>query len=95
VPYARERRVLSLEEAVRKMSAQAADAMHFGDRGRIAPGQVADLVVFDHRRVADLATFEEPLSFPVGIEHVIVRGVEVVSRGEPTGARPGRVVRKR
>jgi len=92
--YVRELGVLTLEEAVRKMTAQAADAMHLGDRGRIAVGQVGDLVVFDAKTVADRATFEEPLAFPVGIEHVIVAGVPVVAAGQPTGARPGRVVRK-
>jgi N-acyl-D-amino-acid deacylase len=92
--YVRERGILSLEEAVRKMSAQAAGAMHLPRRGRVEPGQAGDLVVFDPARVADRATFEEPMQFPVGIEHVIVGGVPVVARGEPTGARPGRVLRK-
>jgi N-acyl-D-amino-acid deacylase len=76
------------------MTAQAAEAMHLHDRGRIAVGQVGDLVVFDPATVADRATFEEPLAFPVGVEHVIVGGVPVIAGGEPTGARPGRVVRK-
>jgi N-acyl-D-amino-acid deacylase len=92
--YVRERRLLPLEEAVRKMTAQAASAMHLADRGRVAAGQVGDLVIFDPERVADRATFEDPMQFPVGIEHVIVGGVAVVARGAPTGARPGRVVRK-
>jgi N-acyl-D-amino-acid deacylase len=93
--YVRERGALSLEEAVRKMSAQAADAMHLADRGRVAPGQVGDLVVFDAARVTDRATFADPLQFPDGIVHVIVAGEPVVERGEPTGARPGRTVRRR
>jgi N-acyl-D-amino-acid deacylase len=92
--YLRERRVVGLEEMVRKLTSQAAAAMHLSDRGRVAPGLVADLVAFDAARVADQATFEEPLRFPVGVEHVIVGGVPVVQQGEPTGERPGRVVRK-
>ena len=92
--YVRERAALTLEEAVRKMSSQAADAMHFSDRGRIATGQAADLVAFELERVADRATFEEPMQLPVGIEHVIVGGVPVVLGGTGTGARPGRVIKK-
>jgi N-acyl-D-amino-acid deacylase len=91
--YVRERGVVTLEEAVRKMTSQAAAAMHLADRGRVEPGAVADLVLFNAARVADRATFEEPMQFPVGIDHVIVAGVPVVAGGEPTGARPGRTVR--
>lgn len=91
--YVREKGVLPLEEAVRKMTSQAADAMHLADRGRIAPGQAGDLVLFDASGVIDRATFAEPLQPPAGIVHVIVAGVAVVADGAPTGARPGRVVR--
>jgi N-acyl-D-amino-acid deacylase len=91
--YVRELGVLTLEEAVRKMTSQAADAMHLADRGRLAAGQVGDVVVFDAARVIDRATFADPLQLPVGIEHVIVAGVSVVDGGRPTGARPGRAVR--
>ncbi len=93
--YVRELGVLTLEEAVRRMTSQAADALHLGGRGRIAVGQAGDLVLFDAARVRDQATFEEPLQFPAGIEHVIVGGERVVAHGRPTGARPGRVVRKK
>ena len=92
--YVRERQLITLEEAVRKMSAQAADAMHLGDRGRIAAGLVADLVCFDATTVADRATFEDPMQLPVGLPHVIVDGTAVILDGHATGARPGRVVRK-
>jgi N-acyl-D-amino-acid deacylase len=92
--YVRERGVLTLEEAVRKMSSQAADAMHLPDRGRVVAGAVADLVAFDAATVADRATFADPMQPPVGIEHVIVRGTPVLRDGQPTGARPGRVVRR-
>ena len=86
---------LTLEEMVRKLTSQAADAMHLPDRGRVAPGQVADLVAFDAAAVSDTATFEEPMQAPRGIEHVIVRGEKVIAAGLPTGARPGRTVRHR
>ncbi|HEY7953924.1 MAG TPA: D-aminoacylase [Polyangia bacterium] len=92
--YVRERGHLALEEAVRKMTSQAADAMHLRGRGRIAIGQAADLVIFEAERVTDQATFEDPMRFPLGIEHVLTAGTQVVNAGEPTGARPGRVVRK-
>jgi N-acyl-D-amino-acid deacylase len=92
--YVRERGVLTLEEAVRKMTSQAAEAMHLANRGRVAPGLQADLVVFDAARVIDRATFEEPMQFADGIEHVVVGGVPVLRGGQATGARPGRVVRR-
>jgi N-acyl-D-amino-acid deacylase len=92
--YVRERRVVGLEEMVRKLTSQAAAAMHLSDRGRIAAGYAGDLVVFDSAYVADRATFENPVQYPTGIEHVVVAGIPVVTRGEPTGARPGRAVRK-
>jgi N-acyl-D-amino-acid deacylase len=92
--YVREKNALTLEEAVRKMTSQAADAMHLIDRGRLQAGQAADLVVFDAAKILDHATFAEPMQLSVGIEHVIVGGVPVVLGGKGTGARPGRVVRK-
>ena len=91
--YVRERGVLALEEAVRKLAAQAADAMHLGGRGRIAAGAVADLCVFDPETIADLATFEAPVQLPRGIPHVVVGGEPVLRGGALTGARPGRAVR--
>jgi N-acyl-D-amino-acid deacylase len=93
--YVRERGLLTLEEAVRRMTSQAAQAMHLPDRGRIAVGNVADLVVFDPASVRDRATFEDPMRLPEGILHVITSGVPVVTDGHSTGARPGRAVRKR
>jgi N-acyl-D-amino-acid deacylase len=91
--YVREQNVLSLEEAVRKMTSQAAEAMHLSDRGRIAAEQAGDLVLFDAAAVIDRATFADPLQTSAGIEHVVVAGVPVVAAGRPTGARPGRAVR--
>jgi N-acyl-D-amino-acid deacylase len=92
--YVRERKHLALEEAIRKMTSQAADAMHLRDRGRVAVGQVADLVAFDAATVGDRATFADPTQLSVGMQHVLVNGVPVIRRGETTGARPGRSVRK-
>jgi N-acyl-D-amino-acid deacylase len=91
--YVRERGVLTLEECVRKLTAQAADAMHLTDRGRVAVGLVGDLVAFDAAAVADKATFADPRQAPEGIVHVVVAGVPVVTAGKPTGARPGRALR--
>jgi N-acyl-D-amino-acid deacylase len=87
--YVRARRVLTLEEAVRKMTSQAASALGLRDLGLVREGARADLVVFDPERVADTATFEEPARFPDGIPHVLVGGQPVVRGGEMTGARPG------
>ncbi|MEZ5963057.1 MAG: D-aminoacylase [Planctomycetota bacterium] len=91
--YVRERRVVPLELAVQKMTSLPADVFGLADRGRIAPGQFADLVVFDPRRVADRATYEDPRADPIGIPWVIVNGVVVVAEGEHTGAKPGMVLR--
>jgi N-acyl-D-amino-acid deacylase len=91
--YVRERNVISLEEAVRKMTSLPAD--HFGlrGRGRIAVGHAADLVIFDPQRVADRATYEQPHQYPEGIATVVVNGVVVVADGAHTNARPGHVLR--
>ncbi len=91
--YVREKRVVSLEEAVHKMTLLPASRLGLTHRGRIAPGFAADLVVFDPETVADTATFESPHSYPLGIPHVAVNGVMVVEDGEFTGETPGRVVR--
>jgi N-acyl-D-aspartate/D-glutamate deacylase len=87
--------VISLEEAVRRMTSAPAELLGLAGRGRIAPGMMADLVVFNPATVADRATFEAPHQYPVGIPHVFVRGVAVVRAGAVTGARPGVVLRGR
>jgi N-acyl-D-amino-acid deacylase len=92
--YARERGLFGLETAVRKMTSLPADQIGLADRGRVAPGKKADLVVFDAARVRDTATFEDPHRYPEGIVHVLVNGVAVVEGGVHTGARPGRALRK-
>lgn len=90
--YVRERRVLPLEEAVRKMTTLPAGVFGLADRGRLAVGAAADLVVFDPATIADLATYENPHQYPAGISHVLVNGVAVVQAGAHTDARPGQTV---
>jgi N-acyl-D-amino-acid deacylase len=92
--FVREEALLSLEEAVRSMTAAAAERLGLGDRGTIRDGYAADLVVFDPATVRATCTYEEPCSYPAGIEWVIVGGEVVVASGEHTGARPGRVLRR-
>jgi N-acyl-D-aspartate/D-glutamate deacylase len=91
--YVRDEHVLSLEEAVHKMSGLTAAQMHIGDRGLIREGLAADLVLFDPDTVADKATFEDPFQYPVGITTVIVNGRVVLDNGRHTGQRPGVVIR--
>jgi N-acyl-D-amino-acid deacylase len=91
--YVRERRIMSLEDAIRKMTAEPARRLGFHDRGVIRPGARADLVAFDPDAVADQATFERPHQYPIGIPHVWVGGTPVLQGGEHTGARPGRSAR--
>lgn len=92
--YVREQGVLTLEQAVHKASALAAGHVGIANRGVVRPGAYADLVLFDPNVVVDRATPEEPRSPAVGIVSVWVNGVEVLSQGTPTGARPGRVLRR-
>jgi N-acyl-D-amino-acid deacylase len=87
--YVRTKKVISLEEAVRKMTSLPADHFKFGTRGRLAAGQAADVVVFNAATVADTATFDKPHAYPRGIPHVVVNGVPVVRNGEATAAKPG------
>ena len=90
--YVRERGTLPLEEMVRKMTSQAAEAFGFRGHGRVREGFRANLVVFDPASVADRATFEDPLRYPEGIRDVLVGGQPVVRDGDVTSARPGTVV---
>jgi dihydroorotase/N-acyl-D-amino-acid deacylase len=92
--YVRERRLLSLEAAVHKMTGMPAARLRLTDRGRVAQGLVADLVVFDPATVRDRATFEAPHQYPVGIDVVLVNGVVAVDGGRYTGVRAGKVLRR-
>ena len=91
--FVRERRWLSLPEAIRKMTSAPAARLKLADRGRIAPEMIADLVLFDPATIADRATFQEPFVLPGGIEGVWVAGVRVWDGKTTTGARPGRSIR--
>lgn len=90
--YVRDDKVLSLSEAVRRMTGGAAQQMGITDRGLIRAGLLADVVVFDPATVRDRATYEKPHQYPVGISHVVVNGVSVLDPRGLTGARPGRPV---
>lgn len=93
--YVRKRKVIALEEAIRKMTALPAQHFRLADRGVIRQGYAADLVLFDAAVVQDAATFERPHAYAVGIPHVIVNGVAVVKEGVHTGAKPGIVLRSK
>jgi N-acyl-D-amino-acid deacylase len=90
--YVRNRKVISLEEAVRKMTSLPADHFRFAGRGRLVDGNAADIVIFDRATVGDAATFEQPHAYARGIPYVLVNGVVIVRNGEHTGARPGMVL---
>jgi N-acyl-D-amino-acid deacylase len=90
--FVRDRKLVELGEAVRKMTSLPAERFGLEDRGQIRAGWRADLVAFDPATVADRATFAEPRAYPIGIEHVLVNGQHVLDRGEHTGARPGTVL---
>lgn len=92
--YVREEHVLTLEDAIRKMSALPAAKMRFADRGVLKQGMWADVVVFDPATITDKATFEQPNQLSIGMEYVLVNGVPVVAGGKPTNALPGKVVRR-
>jgi N-acyl-D-aspartate/D-glutamate deacylase len=92
--YVRDERVLSLAEAVRKMTSLPASQFRIRDRGVLRAGAFADVVVFDADTVLDAATFEAPHAYPRGIEHVVVNGVLTIEGGEHTHARAGRAVRR-
>ena len=92
--YVRVRKVITLEEAIRKMTSLPAAHFRFADRGTIKPGMAADLVLLDPAKVGDAATFEKPHAYATGIPHVFVNGVAVVKNGEHTGAKPGVILRR-
>ena len=90
--YVRERKVLSLEDAIRKMSSQSARRLGIHDRGLITKGYFADIAIFDPDEIIDKATFENPHQYAIGTKFVLVNGAVVVENGQHTGARPGRIL---
>jgi N-acyl-D-amino-acid deacylase len=92
--FVRDEALLGLEEAVRKMTLAPAERLGLVDRGRLAEGLKADVVVFDPATVRSNATYDEPRRYPTGIEQVIVNGALVVDGERHTGALPGRVLRR-
>jgi N-acyl-D-amino-acid deacylase len=90
--YVRELRVLTLPEAIKKMTSMNADKLGIKDRGRLREGQWADVTIFDPATVIDRATYENPHQYPVGIRYVIVNGVVTIDEGQHTGAMAGQVV---
>lgn len=90
--YVRDEGVLTLPEAIRKMTSWPATRMRLALRGLIKEGMWADVVVFDYDKIQDRATYQQPLLSPVGIEYVLVNGQVVVEHGKHTGARPGKVL---
>ena len=91
--YVRDERLLTLEEAVRKMTSQPASRVGLFDRGILRPGMAADITVFDPATIRDVATFADPNHYAVGVKHVFVNGQAVVKDGGITAARPGRPLR--
>jgi N-acyl-D-amino-acid deacylase len=90
--YVREKQLIGLEEAVRKMTSLPATTFGLWDRGLIRPGMAADLVIFDEGKVRDLATFNKPHQYAEGFNYVIVNGKPVISDSQHTGAKPGRAL---
>ena len=91
--YARDEKVIPLEEAIRKLTSQPAENLKIRERGRLKEGYFADIAIFDLARIEDHATFEKPHQYATGMRHVFVNGVQVLKDGQHTGAKPGRVVR--
>jgi N-acyl-D-amino-acid deacylase len=93
--YVREQKVLTLPDAVRKMTGLPASILGLTDRGLLKPGYAADVAVFDPATVGETNSFEKPKSYARGVPYVLVNGVVVIDKGEHTGATPGRPLRGR
>ena len=91
--YVRDEHLLTLEEAIRKMTSKAAARVHLSDRGLLRPGMMADVTVFDAATIRDVSTFDDPKHYATGVRHVFVNGTRVVGDGAITAARPGRALR--
>jgi N-acyl-D-aspartate/D-glutamate deacylase len=92
--YVREKKLLRLEDAVRKMTSLNAAKVGLRDRGLLRAGAFADITIFDADRITDHATYTDPFQYSSGIEYVIVNGRVVLEHGQHTGARPGRALRR-
>ena len=90
--YVREEKVLSLPEAIRKMTSLPASNLGLKDRGLIREGMAADLVIFDAEKIIDKADYSNPHQYPEGLLHVIVNGQPVILDGEHTGNKPGKAL---
>lgn len=91
--YVREEKLVTLEEAVRRLTSLPATNLKIKNRGKLQKGYFADIAIFDANEIADKATYEDPKQYAVGMKHVLVNGVQVLKNGEHTGAMPGRIVR--
>lgn len=91
--YVRDFGILTMEEAVKKMTSQAAHRFSIWDRGLLLPGMFADIVVFDPQRITDRATIDDPVQYPIGIKYVIVNGIIVLEDEVHTGKLPGKALR--
>ena len=91
--YVREEKVISLPEAIRRLTSLPAGNLKLAGRGLLKEGYFADVVVFDPKAISDHATFDNPRQYSKGMIHVFVNGTQVLKQGEHTGATPGRVVR--
>ncbi|WP_310467885.1 D-aminoacylase [Sphingomonas sp.] len=91
--YVRDEKTVPLADAIRRLTALPAANLGLRDRGKLSPGMVADVVLFDPATIADHATFEQPMRYATGVRDVFINGIQVLSKGEPTGATPGRFVK--
>ena len=91
--YVRDEHLLTLEEAIRKMTSKAAASVHLHDRGILRPGMIADITIFDPVTIRDVSTFDDPNHYSIGVSHVFVNGKRVVADGVITEERPGRPLR--
>jgi N-acyl-D-amino-acid deacylase len=91
--YVRDEKVLTLPEAIRKMTSLPAQILGLKDRGQIREGFAADLAIFDAARVRETNSFEKPKSYAEGVPYVLVNGVVVIDKGQHTGAKPGKALR--
>ena len=93
--YVREKKLIALEEAIRKMTSLPAQTFGLWDRGLIRPGMAADIVIFDENKIGDTATFQQPKQYAAGIAYVMVNGQPVIEQGNHNGARSGQILRKK